>query len=375
MLTCALPLSLVEYWRNRHQRMNFERFCAANTIALATHAVTQPMDLVKVRSQLLQEGRIFPGIGFNIGFHPFNVFDEIHATGTGIRGMFCSLDAWAVRTVAYTTARIWGFLYFYDWINPDPRRNARIDSMITASLGGGLLAGVLTNPVEMVYTRMQADGMFPEGYRRNYRSFTHGLGKVLDEGVLFRGALANGLRIAALAGSMTNVFDWIKENSYFFFGPSWINRLAATAGAVATGVAVSMPFDAVRTRMHTMRPLPNGLLPYRNSYDCFTKICFFEGNSKYQANPGAALYAGGQAYSARLFLICYLSQFVLDYYHGSSQVTEFWQPARFKFQTGIDYDVHEPFTDGFNKFMSTKWSQTDESEDLHPDGASNFTVV
>lgn len=55
-------------------------------------------------------------------------------------------------------------------------------------------------------------------------------------------------------------------------------------------------------------------------------------------------------------MIAYLSQFVLDYYHGANYVTEFWQPARFSFQGGIDYDVHEPFTDGFNKFMSTKWS-------------------
>ena len=30
--------------------MNWERFCAANTIAFATHAITQPIDLVKTRS-------------------------------------------------------------------------------------------------------------------------------------------------------------------------------------------------------------------------------------------------------------------------------------------------------------------------------------
>jgi len=30
---------VVEYWRNRHQRMNMERFLAANTIALVTHGL------------------------------------------------------------------------------------------------------------------------------------------------------------------------------------------------------------------------------------------------------------------------------------------------------------------------------------------------
>ena len=30
----------VDYWRNRYQRMNKERFVAANAIALITHAAT-----------------------------------------------------------------------------------------------------------------------------------------------------------------------------------------------------------------------------------------------------------------------------------------------------------------------------------------------
>jgi len=29
----------VEYWRNRYQRMNWERFYAANAMALVTHAL------------------------------------------------------------------------------------------------------------------------------------------------------------------------------------------------------------------------------------------------------------------------------------------------------------------------------------------------
>lgn len=269
----------IEYWRNRHQRMNFERFCAANVIALGTHAVMQPLDLVKIRSQVLQEGKPFTGIGWGRGFHPFNIFEEIYQAGGGVRAMFTGLDGWFARTMAYTTARVWAFLYFYDWINPDPRRTARIDYMMFAGFAGGMTAGVLTNPVDLVYSRMQVDQMYPEGYRRNYSSFLQGMGKAIDEGVLLRGSLANGLRIGALCASMTNVFDWCKENSYFFLGPSWINRIFATTGATAVGVAVSMPFDAVRVRMHTMRPLPNGRLPYTSSFDCFRKMACYEGSS------------------------------------------------------------------------------------------------
>ena len=68
----------VEYWRNQYQRMNKERFFAANAIALITHTIvsnhhiilqTQPLDLVKTRTQLLQEGKGFTGIGFRRGLH------------------------------------------------------------------------------------------------------------------------------------------------------------------------------------------------------------------------------------------------------------------------------------------------------------------
>jgi len=60
--------------------------------------------------------------------------------------------------------------------------------------------------------------MLPDGYKRNYKGVLDGLMKVADEGVLMRGAIANGGKIAAICASMTNAFDWCKENSYFFLG-------------------------------------------------------------------------------------------------------------------------------------------------------------
>lgn len=286
--------------------MNKERFIAANAMALITHTATQPLDLVKTRSQMLQEGKLFTGIAFQRGWHPIQIANEIYAAGGGLRSFYTSLDGFFVRTLAYTTARTWGFLYFYDKLNPDPRRTARLDWMIMAGVAGGFTAGVLTNPVELVFTRMQADEMYPEQARRNYRSFIHGLMKACDEGVLLRGAMANGCKLAAICASMTNAYDWCKENSYFFLGPSFANRLWATAVATVIGVAVSLPFDAIRTRMHTMRPLPNGQLPYSSTYDCAKKMLWYEGNTKYHSNP-QCFFAGGQAYGVRLFAVCYLS--------------------------------------------------------------------
>jgi len=190
------------------------------------------------------------------------IFEEIHNSGGGIRKFYSSIDAFLIRTVAYTTARTSCFLYFYDWINPDARRIARPDYFVAAGVAGGMIAGIATNPIDSVFARMQVDEMYPVQARRNYKHFLDGLYRLGEEGSLFRGAFANGCRLAAICSSMTSIFDLIKENTYYFLGPSMFNRLIATAGAVTVGTIFSMPFDMVRVRLQTMRPLPNGLYPY-----------------------------------------------------------------------------------------------------------------
>ena len=83
-------------------------------------------------------------------------------------------------------------LWFCDRFNKDPRRYARPDLQIMCGIAGGLVAGVLTNPVEIVYARMQVEDIYPKEYRRGYTSFYDGLVKTAQEGQLFRGSIANG---------------------------------------------------------------------------------------------------------------------------------------------------------------------------------------
>lgn len=90
----------------------------------------------------------------------------------------------------------------------------------------------------------------------------------------------------------------------------------------------------------------------------------------------AAFYAGGEAYYVRLFLICYLSQFLLDYYHGRRYDQELWQPQKFHYQSGIDYDIHDPYTDAFNKILVNNY-QSDKAGmgAAHPHGRENLTII
>jgi len=172
--------------------MTKERFVVANTIALITHTITQPFDLLKVRSFMLQEGKTFNGLGTERGYNFLQLSREIIKQGGGYKVWFSSYEGFFARTLAYTSSRIWAYLYFYDRLNKDPRRHARPDRTAMAGIAGGLIAGVISNPIEIVFTRMQVDNMYNAGYRRGYSSFYDGFMKTAQEGALFRGAIANG---------------------------------------------------------------------------------------------------------------------------------------------------------------------------------------
>lgn len=262
----------IEYYRNRYQRMNKERFLAANAIALVTHFLTQPFDLIKVRSQMLQEGKTYSGMGIQRGFNTYRIFEEINQSGAGYRYWYTSWEGFLARTLTYTTARVSCYLWFLDRLNHDPRRYARPDRQVMAGIAGGLIAGILTNPIEIVYARMQVDDIYPKEYRRNYKSFYEGFLKTAEEGALFRGCIPNGARIAGLISGAYALHDWFKENAYYFLGPIMVNRIVATLVASGVATAASMPFDTLRMRLYTQRQLPNGAWPYNGLFDCFSKI-------------------------------------------------------------------------------------------------------
>ena len=69
------------------------------------------------------------------------------------------------------------------------------------------------------------------------------------------------------------------------------------------------------------------------------------------------------------------SQYLLDYYHAGSNVSEFWQPARFNFQGALDYDIHDPWTDSFNNQMVANFRQKIDTKAFSPDGKTDIVTV
>ena len=228
-------------------------------------------------------------------------------------------------------------------MNSDPRRTPRYDSQMAIGVMASLGMAAVTNPIDVVFTRMQVDEMYDPKYRRNYSSFYEGLVRVMNEGALYRGVFANAARYASILGGISLTYDYVKENLYYFWGPIELIRILGVFSASFVGTLIAMPFETARVRLQTMRALPNGVMPYLNTVDCINKIYRYEANFLHNSN-GGVFYAGCYAYFARLFLISYMSLHILDHYHLDNRVEELWGSARYSFRSGIVFDVHEPFT-------------------------------
>jgi len=57
-------------------------------ISLVTNLVTAPLELLKVRAQLLQEGRRLHGYGLDRGAPTIRIFNEIIEGGYGLRSLW-----------------------------------------------------------------------------------------------------------------------------------------------------------------------------------------------------------------------------------------------------------------------------------------------
>ena len=57
-------------------------------IALIANFLTAPFELIKVRAQLIQEGRKLHGWGWERGVPTVRMFTEIVESGAGLRGLW-----------------------------------------------------------------------------------------------------------------------------------------------------------------------------------------------------------------------------------------------------------------------------------------------
>lgn len=96
-----------------------------------------------------------------------------------MRGFYYGIDSYLASRVSYLLIRNTIYKTVYDIFKPVKASNdltTREKATIAAIAGGA--AALATNPLELVNTRMIADGGILKANRRNYANLSDGLNKV-----------------------------------------------------------------------------------------------------------------------------------------------------------------------------------------------------
>lgn len=268
--------------------------------------VIQPIDMIKVRLQLAGEG-----VKTGPKSTPITVTKELLAQGK-VLDLYTGLSAGLLRQAVYTTARLGFFDTFMKRLQVRAENNGTkigFAERAGSGLAAGGLAALVGNPADLALIRMQSDGLKPATQRANYTSVIDALGRISKaEGVtaLWSGAYPTVVRAMALNFGQLAFFSeaksQLKENT------QWSARTQTlTASAVAGFFAsfFSLPFDFVKTRLQKQTRGPDGKLPYKGMFDCFSKVAKDEGPLRF--------YRGFSTYYVRIAPHAMVTLIVADY--------------------------------------------------------------
>ncbi|KAJ3340101.1 hypothetical protein HDU83_007263 [Entophlyctis luteolus] len=262
---------------------------------MAATTVIQPIDMVKVRIQLLGEGAKGKGVS------PFTVARQLVATH-GISAFYTGLSAGLLRQATYTTARMGLFNTFMAVLDDGGKKKVGFVEKAAAGLAAGGLGAVAGNPCDLALIRMQesrltakrhavssltsphaqADGMAPTAARKNYSSVINAIVRISrEEGVLalWKGSGPTVVRAMALNLGMLSTYSEAKTRLEPVLGKnSSATALASSAVAGFFASFFSLPFDFLKTRLQKQVPDPNtGKMLYKGTLDCAVKVFEKEG--------------------------------------------------------------------------------------------------
>lgn len=286
-------------------------FASGGLAGAAATCVIQPIDMVKVRIQIAGESA-------TASKNPIAIASSI-IKNEGFGSLYKGLDAAIVRQLTYTTTRLGVFRGASNQLKKDGEKALPFYKKALAGLVAGAVGAFVGTPADLALVRMQADTTLPVDQRRNYKGVVDAIRSIVrNEGVggLWKGSMPTATRAMALNMGMLATFDQGKEYFSAKFGPGWTATLTASALSGLGASVMSLPFDFVKTRIQKQRPDANGVLPYKNTVECFLKVTSREGP--------LAFYAGFPTYYARiaphamlvLLLVDVMDQYVINMYRA-----------------------------------------------------------
>ncbi|KAJ3380057.1 hypothetical protein HDU84_006191 [Entophlyctis sp. JEL0112] len=281
---------------------------------MAATTVIQPIDMVKVRIQLLGEGAKGKGVS------PFAVARQLVAAH-GISAFYTGLSAGLLRQATYTTARMGLFNTFMAALDDGGKKKVGFVEKAVAGLAAGGLGAVAGNPCDLALIRMQlhdlfltfprtrtqADGMAPAAARKNYSSVVNAIARISrEEGILalWKGSGPTVVRAMALNLGMLSTYSEAKTRLEPVLGKnSSATALASSAVAGFFASFFSLPFDFLKTRLQKQVPDPStGKMMYKGTLDCAVKV--FEKEGPLAFYKGFGTYYVRIAPHAMITLLC-----------------------------------------------------------------------
>jgi len=251
------------------------------TGALAGMAATcciQPIDMVKVRIQLLAGTAQAAG--------PITIAGNM-LKSEGVAAFYTGLSAGLTRQVVYTGARLGLFDKFQTALKQPGEKSLGFAKNAAAALSAGGLAALVGNPADLALIRMQSDSMLPAAERAGYSNVFAALGLIVKkEGPmgLMAGAAPTCTRAMALNFGMLAFNASSKDvlSNAGVTGAPLVFGASAIAGFFAS--FFSLPFDFVKTQMQKQKPDPvTGELQFKSSLDCVAKIMAEGGPMRFYA--------------------------------------------------------------------------------------------
>ena len=262
-------------------------FLSGSLGAMASGAVTHPIDLVKVRMQLYGQGSEASGASA-ASKAPLKAPPGMMRTGylvvkhEGTFGLYKGLSASLMRQASFIGTKFGAYDLLKSAVPKDADGGLSFWKMTLCGLGAGAIGAAVGNPADLAMVRMQADGRLPLELRRNYRHGGEALMRVVrEEGVfaLWRGCAPTVNRAMIVTASQMAVYD--KSKAVILKESGAKDGLAVQTGAsfIAGVVAAltSNPIDLAKSRLMTMKPDAEGRMPYTGTMDCIVKTARSEG--------------------------------------------------------------------------------------------------
>ena len=269
----------------------------AGIAASVAVAVTHPADTVKTRMQLqgelVRQGaqpRYSSTLDCFVGSYKVE----------GLRGLQRGLPTAIVREFCVNCVRVGLFEPVLATLHDPERGSAPMHTRFAAGILTGCCGAMVTNPLDLLKTRMQAQASGENamvGHQHGYTGVFDGIRRmVTEEGVqgMYKGVSASMLRLALGSAAQLSTYSRIKEWALTTQGAKDgpLLHVAVSFASVVFGVTAMQPSDVVRTRLYN-QPFDSsgrGTL-YAGPLDAAAKVVRLEG--------AAALFKGWTAHYLR----------------------------------------------------------------------------